>query len=280
MGQPNGGGRRSARERALRAVKMSAAAVDRVRPPEPGVVVLLYHRVGGSSGLQIDLPTDLFTQQMEALAEAGNVVSMDVAVDRLSSGSFEGTDSVVVTFDDGTADFASEAVPILERFRVPATLYIATDFIERSQSFPHDGKPLSWSALAAAQSTGLVTVGSHTHSHALLDRASPAVVANELDRSIGLIEDRLGTTLAHFAYPKALGARGAAEAEVRRRFRSAALGGGKANRHRHTDLYRLQRTSIQVTDGMRWFRCKAAGGMALEGTLRRMINRRYAGAAT
>lgn len=280
MGQPSGGGRRSAKERALRAVKMSAAAVDRVRPPEPGVVVLLYHRVGGASGLEIDLPTDLFSQQVEALAEAGNVVSLDVAVDRLASGSVTGTDSVVVTFDDGTADFASEVVPILERFRVPATLYVATDFIERSRSFPHDGTPLSWSALAAAQSTGLVTVGSHTHTHALLDRASPAVVADELDRSMALIEDRLGTTPAHFAYPKALGATGAAEAEVRRRFRSAALGGGKANRYRHTDMYRLQRTSIQVTDGMRWFRCKAAGGMALEGTLRRMINRRYAGAAT
>ncbi len=259
---------------------MSAVAADLLRPPDPGVVVLLYHRVGGASGNEIDLPTDLFAQQIEALAEAGNVVSIDAAVERLASGATDGPDPVVVTFDDGTADFASEAMPVLERFRVPATIYVATDFIERSQSFPHDGVPLSWSALADAQSTGLVTVGSHTHTHALLDRATPTVVAEELDRSIGLIEERLATTPTHFAYPKALGATGDAEAEVRRRFRSAALAGGRPNRYDGTDLHRLLRTPIQVVDGMRWFRCKAAGGMALEGTLRRMLDRRYAGATT
>ena len=33
------------------AVKASAAAFDVVRRPEPGVVVLIYHRVGRGSGL-------------------------------------------------------------------------------------------------------------------------------------------------------------------------------------------------------------------------------------
>ena len=47
------------------------------------------------------------------------------------------------------------------------------------------------------------------------------------------------------------------------------------------DLHRLTRTPVQVTDGMRWFRRKAGGGMALEDDARAVLNRgRYAGATT
>jgi hypothetical protein len=106
-------------------------------------------------------------------------------------------------------------------------------------------------------------------------------VAAELDRSIDLIGERLSLPVAHFAYPKAQAPGLAAEAEVKRRFRSAALAGTTANRLGRTDPYRLARSPIQVADGMRWFRRKAAGGMAVEDGLRRIANRgRYAGAVT
>lgn len=272
---------RSAKAAALAAVKVSAVAADRVHPPPKGVTVLIYHRVGGKSGLEIDLSPELFDAQMAALADAGNVITIDEAVDVLTGDPITKNDPVVVTFDDGTSDFSAHVVPILERHGIPATLYVATDFIERRRDFPHGGAPLSWAALADACATGLVTVGSHTHTHALVDRVAPEFVADELDRSIRLIEDRLGETPRHFAYPKAMGASGLAEAEVRRRFRSAAVAGGKPNPYGGTDVHRLYRTPIQALDGIRWFRAKAAGGMALEGTLRRVLNRgRYVGAST
>ena len=37
-----------------RGIKEAAVLADRVRAPAPGVVVLIYHRVGGHSGLEID----------------------------------------------------------------------------------------------------------------------------------------------------------------------------------------------------------------------------------
>jgi peptidoglycan/xylan/chitin deacetylase (PgdA/CDA1 family) len=130
-------------------------------------------------------------------------------------------------------------------------------------------------------STGFVTIGSHTHTHRLLDRADGEETALELDRSVRLIEDRLGVTCRHFAYPKALLGSPAAEHEVRRRFSTAAIAGTRPNPYGATDLYRLRRSPIQVGDGMRWFRRKASGGMALEDDLRTLRNRgRYAGAVT
>ena len=129
--------------------------------------------------------------------------------------------------------------------------------------------------------TGLWQIGSHTHTHALLDRLADDEIADELDRSIDLIGEHLGQAPAHFAYPKALARAPAADRAVRARFRSAALAGTRANRFGATDPWLLARTPIQVDDGQRWFRRKARGGMAFEDDLRWTVNRgRYASART
>lgn len=272
------GGRRALRQ----VVKAAAAASDAVRRPAGGVVALLYHRVGTGSGLELDLPAPVFERQMATLAARHRVMGYDDAVDAVAGPPPPGGgDAVTVTFDDGTADFVDVALPVLVRHRVPAVLFVATAFVEESRPFPGDGTPLSWAALADALTTGLVTIGSHTHRHRLLDRLPPAETAAELDRSVALVEDRLGVTPRHFAYPKAVPGGAAAAAEVRRRFRSAALAGTRANRYGATDPYRLARSPVQASDGMRWFARKVGGGMALEDRLRGLANRRrYAGRTT
>jgi peptidoglycan/xylan/chitin deacetylase (PgdA/CDA1 family) len=276
----NGATRLRVAEAGRALAKRTATAWDRVQPPARGVVVLIYHRVGRRSSLQVDLPTWLFAEHMARLAAAGRVASLEDALALLKGGALSGPNPVVVTFDDGTADFADEALPILVAHQIPATLYVATDFIDRGRPFPAGGAPLSWGGLAEAVSTGLVTVGSHTHTHTLLDRLPPSQVAGELDRSIDLIGEHLGVPPRHFAYPKALAGSPKAEAEVRDRFASAALAGTRPNLYGATDPYRLARSPIQVSDGLRWFTAKAAGGMGAEDRLRAMVNRRrYAGVA-
>src|SRR5262249_55965140 len=158
------------------------------------------------------------------------------ALETLQDGAADPQD-VVVTFDDGTADFADAALPVLVEHQIPVTLYLATAFVEEQRPFPDDGQPLTWAALRDACSTGLVDVASHTHTHAVLDRLPPGRVADELDRSRRLIEDRLGRPCADFAYPKAVAPSEAADAQVRARFRSAALAGTRANRAGQTDAY-------------------------------------------
>lgn len=277
-----------------RTVKVASAAADRWRPDIAGVVILLYHRVGGGSALEIDLDAPRFDDQIAAVAATSRVVSLGGALEQLAANSPTSSESsIVVTFDDGTADFVEVALPILVEHRVPATLYLATGFVEDGLAFPAGGRAVSWSALRDACSTGLVDIGSHTHTHRLLDRTPPAEAADELDRSIDLIGEHLGQVALDFAYPKAVpGSPGVAQL-VRGRFRSAALAGTRVNpyrrasagsgkaRARGTDPYRLSRSPIQVSDGMQFFERKLAGGMALEDSFRRVLNRvRYAKVGT
>lgn len=273
--------RSSARRGLGAAVKATAAAADLVRRPAPGVVVLIYHRVGRRTSSNVDLARSVFDAQVGELADAGRIISIDEAAERIErGGTVTGPPPVVLTFDDGTADWVEEALPVLVAHRAPATFYVATDFVERGLPFPGDGAPISWAGLAELAGSGLATIGSHTHSHALLDRVDGAAAADELDRSVELVGERLGVECRHFAYPKALLGSEAARAEVASRFRTAAIAGSRPNAG-GADLQQLARTPVQVTDGMTWFRRKAAGGMALEDRLRAVASRgRYAGATT
>jgi peptidoglycan/xylan/chitin deacetylase (PgdA/CDA1 family) len=270
------------RRRLGQLVKAASAAYDVARPSGAGLAVLLYHRVGARTPVSVDLPAGLFADQMALLADRYQVLTLDQAADQLASGAPpRGKPAVAITFDDGTADFLEEAVPVLVEHGLPATLYVATAFVEEQRSFPDDGRPATWAALADAVATGLVTIGSHTHTHLLLDRTDGPTAADELDRSIDLNGERLGVGAQHFAYPKALAGSPAAATEVGRRFRTAAVAGTRLNRWAGTDLHQLARTPIQVTDGLRWFERKADGGLRLEDQLRRRVNRkRYAGATT
>lgn len=265
-------------------VKQVLVQGDRVMKPAAGVTVLIYHRVGGGSGSEVDLDVDAFRAQLEHLSAHHTVIDLDTAAALLAADPAIGGPAlperaVVVTFDDGTDDFCSVVVPALVDYGIRATLYAATHFIDSGEAFPWDAPPASWAGLRDAAATGLVTIGSHTHTHALLDRADPAEIGAELDRSIELIGEHIGTTPAHFAYPKALPGSEAAEAEVRRRFTTAALARSRVNEPGATDLHRLWRTPIQRSDGHDFFVAKAAGGLRLEGELRELVSRiKYRGA--
>jgi peptidoglycan/xylan/chitin deacetylase (PgdA/CDA1 family) len=269
-----------ARAHTQRALKRAACVRDGLLPPDRGIVVLAYHRVGGQSeATEIDLPADLFSAQMELVAEKG-VHTIDDALVALTSPIAPARDRVVVTFDDGTADFVDVALPILVRERIRSVLYIATDFIEEGRSFPDGGTPLSWSGIRDAVSTNLVTVGSHTHSHRLLDRVDARTATDELERSVELLFERAGVLAAHFAYPKAVPGTPATDALVRQLFSSAALAGTRPNRYGATDPWRLARSPVQRADGLEFFRHKVRGGMRFEDDVRRLANRvRYLGAS-
>lgn len=274
-----GGRLRPARAAAGAAVKRLAGLADVLRPTG-GLVVLAYHRVGGTTPSSVDVDAPVFAAQMDVLAATHEVVDLDRAAELLDHPTApDGRPVAVLTFDDGTADFVEHALPILVERQLPSTLYVATGHVEDRRPFFAEGRPISWAGLAEAHSTGLVTVGSHTNDHLLLDRTAVVPAVADVDRSIQLVAEHVGEPPSHFAYPKALVASGALEEEIRARFRTAAVAGTRPNPYGSTDLHRLRRSPIQAADGMRFFERKLRGGMWLEDDLRVLANNwRYRGA--
>lgn len=268
---------------ARRWIKRASPLVDTILRPSSGVTVLIYHRVGGGSTSAVDLDLDQFRRQLDHLRAHHRVVDLDTAVALLDADDAESTSidtqtepksAVVLTFDDGTADFCDVVVPELVEADLPATLYLATGFVDDPASFSWDAPPVSWRGLRDALTTGLVTVGSHSHSHALFDRIKPTEATDEITRSIDAIGEHLDVVAEHFAYPKALQASADVEPAVRRAFTTAAIARGRVNRTGQTDLHRINRIPIQRDDGAAEFAAKARGGMRLESELRHLAARR------
>ncbi len=276
-------------------IERASLLADGVAPPPAGVTILIYHRVEGGSDSAVDMPSEQFARQLDHLLEHHTVISLDDAVATLSTEHGWAADHakpaeevadddpapVVITFDDGTDDFVDHALPTIVARDVPVTLYAATSFIDEGVRFPWDAPPAAWSGLREAHATGLVQIESHTHTHSLLDKLPASDMDAELDRSIELIGEQIGTAPRHFAYPKAVPGSAQAEVAVRRRFDSAALARSRVNRPGSTDLHRLWRTPVKRSDTDEVFAAKAAGGMRLDGELRALIARmRYRASST
>jgi peptidoglycan/xylan/chitin deacetylase (PgdA/CDA1 family) len=99
------------------------------------VHALMYHRVAEQAddpalypGLISATPAD-FADQMEHVARHHHVVSPMDLLTAHAAGEPLPRRSVVITFDDGYADFADHAWPVLRRVGLPAALFVPTAFI-------------------------------------------------------------------------------------------------------------------------------------------------------
>ena len=234
------------------------------RERRPGLIILGYHRVGGGTGSDIDLPIAEFARQMAYLRKHYTLVPMDAIISRsVREDLSTQVDAVAVTFDDGFREIYDLAFPVLQEYQIPATIYLATRYIEAQEPFDfgtfgqsgHRPYPLTWVQVREMVESGLITAGAHTHGHADLTRLPAGLVRDELERCRQLIADRVGSVPRHFAYPW-----GRLTPPVRltvgEYFRTAVRGGCGKNPFGTFDSLALWRRPIQQSDASWLFRLK------------------------
>jgi peptidoglycan/xylan/chitin deacetylase (PgdA/CDA1 family) len=180
-------------------------------------VILTYHSID-NSGSVISTPPEEFRLQMRSLAESGRPVVAVSEVAKTPGG-------VAITFDDGFRNFLDRALPALRQHSFPATVFIVSRFVGRTNRWPQpvSGIPelelMSWREICEALAGG-ASVGAHTRTHTDLTRLSPCEAESELAGSKADLEQATGHGVSAFAYP--YGLRSPAVVELARRHFSVA----------------------------------------------------------
>lgn len=104
-----------------------------------GAIILMYHSVGTADLADfVDPPNQLspslFARQMEFLRQSRRVVPMSQMTAEVAAGTSPRAGTVCITFDDGYLDTLTVVAPILAQLRLPATLYLATGYVDRRQN--------------------------------------------------------------------------------------------------------------------------------------------------
>jgi peptidoglycan/xylan/chitin deacetylase (PgdA/CDA1 family) len=112
---------------------------------------------------------------------------------------------VVLTFDDGFADFYDAALPILLEFGQTATFYVVSGAVGGSSAWLSgigEGarRTVSWSQLDEIRRSG-IEIGAHSVTHAALDLLPLDKAREEIAIAKRDLENRLGCEVASFAYP-------------------------------------------------------------------------------
>jgi peptidoglycan/xylan/chitin deacetylase (PgdA/CDA1 family) len=155
--------------------------------------------------------------------------------------------TVLVTFDDGYADLATTALPVLLRYGISATAFVITSRLGTSP--PADqGPSLDWYQLAQVYNVG-VEIGSHSHTHPDLDCLRPDELDIETAVSKRVLEDRLGAPVSSFAYPFGY-YNDAVRRAVRRAGYSYACAVKNALSHAGDDTFAIARVLIERDTGV------------------------------
>lgn len=98
--------------------------------------ILIYHRVlPAPDPLRPDEPSRVeFSEHMKALASAFNVIPLGEAVEWMREGTLPPR-AAAITFDDGYADNLELALPVLRELGLPATVFVATGFLNGGRMF-------------------------------------------------------------------------------------------------------------------------------------------------
>lgn len=171
---------------------------------EGGLAVLTFHSISSERGpTSIDAAT--FRMQMDVLAESGfaSMTCQDF-LDWREARAKGATKRVLITFDDGFADFATVAFPILRTRGFSCMVFVPTGKLGDHEDWRGANAPprrlMSWSTLSELARAG-VEFGGHGVTHADLTRLPPQQRRQEIERCAQDLAERIDCRPRGFATP-------------------------------------------------------------------------------
>jgi len=228
------------KERAI--IAFEAALNDLFGPLEERAFgILMYHRVASPQPNwpkpTWNVPPWRFEKQLQGLLSRGwRAWPLSQVIECLHRDLPIPRKTFVVTFDDGYVNVLTQALPILTRLAIPATVFLATAYIDSNQPFPSDdwsvaGQPgvpsEAWRPLTVEEcrrlaGNGLIELGAHTHTHADF-RGRPDQFTEDLTQNVTILREVFEVERPVFALPYGTKSDGFASEEFGRAARDVGV---------------------------------------------------------
>lgn len=132
----------------------------------------LYHHIGESG-----VPTDWFEEHLKNIwfLNMKTLTNREMLESLAKHGKLP-KNSVALTFDDGYYDNYRHAFPLLKKYKMKATLYLNTAYVENEENRAF--KYLSWKEIEEMSSSGVFDIQLHSHKH------MPIFVNTSFDRVV------------------------------------------------------------------------------------------------
>jgi peptidoglycan/xylan/chitin deacetylase (PgdA/CDA1 family) len=235
--------------------------------------VLTYHSIADAGNGPDTVTPRLLASHLRFLAERGWQPLDPVTFgDGLSVPPDAGRSrGFLITLDDGYADTLSAALPVLQRFDSRGIVFVATDYVGRTDEFNGPGrtrKPmLTWDEIRVLRAAGL-HIGSHSCSHRSLARLSTKEVEREIVESKARLEAAISAPVSYFAYPY-----GETTPTVERLVEAAGYHAGFAGPGPMQTPYRIPRVAVGGADSILRLRLKLGRAYRVARLANRILTR-------
>jgi len=161
--------------------------------PDKGVIALMYHRFNENKYPSTNIRNEIFLQHLE---EINNSKFEFISFNKFSEiikNKIE-KNYLLLTIDDAFESFYLNAWPILKKRKIPFVLFVSTREVGKYGY-------MTWEQIKEIRSSGLATIGNHSHSHEYLIDWEEKEIRSDLEKSIEIFEKELGYSPKLFSYP-------------------------------------------------------------------------------
>jgi peptidoglycan/xylan/chitin deacetylase (PgdA/CDA1 family) len=167
-----------------------------------GLRVLMYHKVSQKTGDALTVTVDQLKKQLEWLkAEEFEFISCAALLEKLERKEPLPPRAVLVTFDDAYLDNYELALPLLRQFSVPATIFVPTGFIGKTNVWDGGACPLMNVEQLRSAVAGGVELGLHSHRHMNYGKVPVAQAVEDVQACVAAMQDLGLPYVSALAYP-------------------------------------------------------------------------------
>lgn len=174
----------------------------------PTAIILTYHRVANISEdpHQLAVSPQIFHNQLKYLKENYIVISLDQLINHIKNRTVK-RKMIVITFDDGYTDNLQNALPTLEKFEIPATIFVSSGHIDTRSFYWDDNadpvcdRPMTKAELAKISENKLISIGGHTLSHLHTPTLAKEKKITEIGEDKNKLEKYCNKEIKSFSFP-------------------------------------------------------------------------------